>query len=169
MKKRIIISTIIVMLFSIIYHGAFKLIKIPIFPVNESIWEHGKMITLSFISLTIIEKYLFKRNENILISNFLSGIICIILDFIIFSPIYFYILKTNDNMIITIAVYILCIMLTIYIKEKHLICDKDIRIEKLSIFGYLLLMSIFLMLTYKPIRIPIFYDYNKKIYGINLK
>ena len=58
-KKRLkIISTILVILFSFLFHSIYD--KFPnfitslFFPVNESIWEHMKMVYLSYVAAYII-------------------------------------------------------------------------------------------------------------------
>ncbi len=166
MKKRLIISTIIVMLFSVLFHSAYKIIKIPIFPVNESIWEHGKMIILAFICLIIVDKIFYKDKTNIIFSSFISTLICIILDFVVYTPIYLYILKTEDNMFVTILIYLICIIISLIVKLYYLRDEKSHKTEILSIIGYGLLMMVFLILTYYPLELKIFYDFNKKIYGL---
>jgi len=164
MKKKIIISTIILFILSFLFHSAFKYIKLPIFPVNESIWEHGKMIMLSFLFLTLFDKIYYK--ENNLFSNFISFLICIILDFIIFTIIFLYILKTKDNLFLTLLVYGICIIISLFIKEKYLkkYCSKKYNLY--SIFCYVLITILFLVLTYYPLKQPLFYDYEKNLYGI---
>ncbi len=164
MKKKIIVSTIILFILSFLFHSAFKYIKIPIFPVNESIWEHGKMIMLSYLVLTLIDKLIYK--ESNIFSNFISFIICMILDFVIFTPIFLYILKTHENMFITLLIYFICIIISLIIKEKYLKRFESKKNNYYSLFGYILITIVFLVLTYYPIELPIFYDYNKHIYGI---
>lgn len=173
MKKRVIIGTIVIMILSVLYHNIYKWIPNTIigllFPVNESIWEHGKMIIMSFISWLLIEKYLFRDETNIIVSNFLSCVICITLDFLIFTPIYLYVLNTNDNMVVTLGVYLFSIIVSLAVRELFIRDEKDIRKEMLSIVGFLVFIIFFAVLTYYPLELPIFYDYNKKIYGIPLK
>lgn len=168
MKKRIIISIIVIMIFSFIYHSGYKLIKIPIFPVNESIWEHGKMIMLSFLSLSIVDKLYFKDESNILFNNFISSLVCIILDFVIFTPIFLYILKTKENMFVTIIIYILCIICSLVIKFYLMKYKKSHKLELLSIVGYTASMILFIILSYYPLELKIFYDFNKHIYGLGI-
>ena len=170
MKKRIILSSIVILVLSFIFHSAYKLIPSFItsifFPVNESIWEHGKMTLSSFFVLTIIEKFLLKDETNTIYINFLASIICIVLTYILFTPIFLYILKTNDNLVITIIVYIICIITSIFIKEKYLKNEKNPYKERLSILGIMLIYIIYTFFTYNPLKKPIFYDYNENIYGI---
>jgi len=173
MKKRIILGTICILGLSFLFHSIYK--KIPlfitslIFPVNESIWEHGKMTLLSFIVWTLIEKYIFKDDTNVIYSNLITSIICIILTDIVFGLIFFYVLKTKDNLPVTIIIYTICIIISLFLKEKFIRKEKNINREYAAIIGYIMLILIFAFLTYYPIKLPIFYDFNKKIYGIPKK
>ena len=173
MKKKIIISTIIVMGFSVLFHSVYKYIPCLftslLFPVNESLWEHGKMIMLSYICLTIIEKIFYKENNSVIFSNLISSLICMILDFTIFGLIYFYILNTKDNMIVTIITYLICIVISLIIKEKFLKIEYNKNNTIISIIIYITIWIIFIIFTYYPLRLPFFYDYNKNIYGISNK
>ena len=73
------------------------------FPVNESIWEHMKLIFSSYVFYGIFDYLLIKKNNikynNFLIQLFLIPIIGIILYLIVFIPIYN---KIGENMIISI-------------------------------------------------------------------
>ena len=52
------------------------------FPVNESIWEHMKMLFTSILIFSVFEYFILKKNEiwhhNFLISVFVSGFLGII-------------------------------------------------------------------------------------------
>ena len=161
------------MILSVIFHSVYKFIPCLftslIFPVNESLWEHGKMIILSYICLTIIEKIFYKDNSNIIFSNLIASLICMILDFTIFGFIYFYILNTKDNMIVTIITYLICIITSLIIKEKYLRKEDNKKYNIISIIIYITICIIFIIFTYYPLRLPFFYDYNKNFYGINNK
>ena len=158
------------MLLSILYHNMYKwfpnIIISILFPVNESIWEHGKMILMAYISYILFEKYILKDDTNIVESNLLSAILCIVLDFSIFTPIYLYVLKTNDNIFITILIYLICIIASLTIRELYLRKEKKNLYEYLSIGIFIALITSFAILSYNPIKAPIFYDYSKDLYGI---
>ena len=170
MIKKISISTICIMILSVLFHFMYKWFPCTLtsifFPVNKSIWEHGKMIIMAFIFYILIEKFIFKENTNIIFSNLLACDTCIVLDFVIFTPIFLYIMKTKDNMIVTIGIYLLCIIISLIIKEKIYKKEKDDKKEIIAIICFVFMIIFFAVLSYHPIKLPIFYDYNKNIYGI---
>ena len=66
-KKLKIISTILVILFSFLFHSIYD--KFPnfitslFFPVNESIWEHMKIVYLSYVAAYIIELIIIHKTN----------------------------------------------------------------------------------------------------------
>ena len=170
MRKKIIIDAIILMIISALFHGIYEtwpnLFTALFFPVNESIWEHGKLILYSFLVLYPIDKLLYKDNLPSFSSNVVASIICIILTYAIFTPIFIYILKTNDNIIITLSIYMLCIILSLIIREKYInhIFKNDYHV---GLIIFITASSIFGILTYNPRKNPLFYDYKDGIYGVN--
>ena len=136
------------------------------FPVNESIWEHNKIIIGAFLIWSIFEKLIFKKQENYLWSGFVSSIFCAILVMLIFTPVYFLILKTKDNIIVTFIIFLVAIYVSNIIRYKLLHKPYDKTLEKTAIIGFLIVMIINAYLSYNPLPLGIFYDYNKNIYGL---
>ena len=172
MKKRILIDTIIISIISAIFHSIYGImpnfLTSILFPVNESIWEHGKLIVLSFLILTVIDKYITKKNYNSANDNFLAAIICIILTYLIFTPIYLYVLKTEDNIAITLAIYTISIIISLIIREKYIKKLNGVN-KNIGTIGFLALILLYGILTYYPLQLPLFYDYNKQLYGLNIR
>lgn len=139
-----------------------------LFPVNESIWEHNKIIIGAFLVWSIFEKLTLRKTQdlNTCYNGFISAVVCCFLVMLIFSPIYFFILKTNDNMIVTLIIYFICIALSVYLNYKLLEQDYNHEKEKKVILLWLLVMVINAILTYYPLKLPIFYDYNSNTYGL---
>lgn len=170
MKKiNIFISSILILGFSFIFHSVYdkfpSIITSILFPVNESIFEHNKIIILSYICTMLIYKIKYK-NLNIIYYMFISCILCILLEMSIFSFIYFVILNTKENFLIAILTYLISIIISqIYFYKK--VNSKYIsKFEYKGIYGFIILIIICAYLSYRPIKIPLFYDYNEKIYGI---
>ena len=137
-----------------------------LFPVNESIWEHNKIIIGSFLIWAIIEKIFFKEKKNSLWAGFVSGIFCALLVMLVFTPVYFLILKTQDNIIVTFIIFFIAIAISEILNYKILQKEYKPKLEKLALIGFGLVIVLNALLTYYPIKIGIFYDYNKLTYGI---
>lgn len=138
------------------------------FPVNESIWEHMKMISSSFLMWSLFE-YLIIRKNNIKINNFLLGVflnttLSIIIFLIIYLPIN-YIL--GEKFIITLIILFISICLTQIINYNLLKIKKNYNLNIVSILLIIILYISYGYLTYNPILIDLFLDKTKNIYGIN--
>ena len=173
LKKLKIISIILVIMFSLLTHSIYdkfsNIFTSFLFPVNESIWEHMKMIYVSYILSSVIEYILIKKFK-LQTKNFKSSIvfnivfnICFYL--IIYIPIYKLI---GHNSFITISTYFISIIITELISYKILINNKEYKFLNKNMYVILLIiLLIFIYLTYYPIKNDIFIDnVNKKI-GIN--
>ena len=165
---KIIGNTFLIFLISALVHNLYKLwpcfFTSLIAPVNESIWEHNKMILLSYFIFSIL-KYIIHKEDNIFLNSFLSAIFCIILVLIIFTPIYLFILKTKDNLFITLIIYFICILLSqiLYFKLKDKYYNKPLK----GIYLFILLINLFSIFTFFPPHNPLFFDYGKNQYGLN--
>ena len=174
MKKIKIIGVIITFLLTVLYHFLYEWFPNPIFeiffPVNESIWEHMKLLYSGILTFNIIE-YIIYRKKNINTNNFftvtfLMMITSIILYLIIYLPLYD---MFGENMIISISLLVIVIILEQifsyyllnYGKENKLLNKVSII---LIILGYVTLLS----LTINPPRNYIFYDIVEHKYGVDI-
>ena len=166
-----IISVVIVFLLSSLLHfiyvwwpNAFTAL---IFPVNESIWEHNKIIIGAFLIMAILEKIYYKKNKNTLWAGFISGVFCAILVMLIFTPVFFIILKTQDNIILTFIIFFIAIAISEVLNYRLLNKEYNPKLEKMALIGFGLVIALNALLAYYPIKTGIFYDYNKMVYGLN--
>ena len=122
-KKLKFISFFLVILFSFLFHSVYDkfptLITSLFFPVNESIWEHMKIIYMSYLVAYIIEIIIiYKTNmhiDNQKASIVISILFNIILYLIFYIPIYnIY----GFNELITIISYIISIIITEVLSYK---------------------------------------------------
>lgn len=172
MKKIKIISIFIIFILSFLSHFAYEIfpnfIFSIIFPVNESIWEHMKLLTTPVLLYMIIEYLIFKKKKiktnNYILSYQLAIISSIIIFLLIYIPIY---KKNGNNMFIDITLLIIMIIYISYITYKLFNIEK---IKYSNILGIILIIIIyfnFFYLTYHPIKDYLFYDKTKNIYGIS--
>lgn len=172
LKKIKIISTILVILLSFLFHSIYD--KFPniltsfLFPVNESIFEHMKIIFLSYIVSFIFEMIIMKLyniNNNLKTSVVFNIVFNIVFFNIIFIPIY---LIFSHNTVITISIYIFTIIITEFLSYKLLQNKKEFKfINKYYYIILIIIFMLFIYFTYYPIKNMLFIDeYNKKI-GIN--
>ena len=172
MKKIIFTNTILTFLLCFLTHFLYEWLPNPFFaiffPVNESIWEHMKMIYTTILLYGIIEYFIlkkFKKNpNNYILSIFLKSIIAVPIFLIIFLPIYY---NFGENMIITFILLFITLLITNYIGYK-IQESKSITFQiQFAILGILIVYVIMGILTFNPPHNELFFDTEKELYGTN--
>lgn len=138
------------------------------FPVNESIWEHMKLIFTTFMIYGIVEyiiynKYKVKVN-NLLLGILVSSLSCIIIFLAIFLPIYY---KIGENLYITLSILFVSIIFAEII--SYIIIKKD-NVKFLNIISIIIIIICYIIFgyfNYYPIKNDFFYDPIEEKYGIN--
>ena len=170
LKKWKIISIVGIFLVSALLHFIYdwfpNFFTSLFFPVNESIWEHNKIIVGSFLILAIIEKIYYKKRKNVIFAEVISALVCMTLVMLIFTPVYLYILKANDNMIVTFAIFIIAITISQIVSYHLLQKEYYPRLEELGVILFVIFFLINIIFTYYPPKFAIFYDYTNQIYGL---
>ena len=163
MIKKIIINSIITFALCFLAHNVYKWIPNNLtaifFPVNESIWEHMKMLFTVFCISGFIFYLLFDEN-NIVIASFVSGILSIIFYLIMFLPF------NSDSKVLIFSILIIDIIISEYI--RYIIIHKPFtKYNKLAYVFIIISYITFGYLTFKPIKCPLFKDTLENKYGIN--
>ena len=171
MKKIKIIGVFIIFLLSFISHFMYEWFPSNFFsiffPVNESIWEHMKLIVTPVLFFSIFENILY-RNKNILVNNFIlsysiSIVLGIVIYLIVYLPIHYMI---GHNIFISIGLLFIIFMI-IEIISYYIMKYRDIKYSRIIGLGIIVIMYIiFCYLTYNPPKNDLFYDTSKNIYGI---
>ena len=172
MKKIKFISIFILFFISFLVHFLYD--KFPSFftlifaPVNESVWEHMKVIFTSIIIYSIFEALYFKKKNikvnNYIFSIFISGILGIIFYLAAYIPLH---LLLGHSMIIAIVILFLTFVLISQISLYLFNSEEHKSLNKISIILIIVVYGIFTYLSYNPIKNFLFYDTNKEKYGID--
>ena len=170
-KKFILINTILIFLFGFLAHGIydwFPSFLTVIFPVNESLYEHIKMIFISPIIIGLIGYFISyrkkKKYNNYFFSLYLTIMSNIVIFYGLFLPFYY---RFGENLVVTLILYFISIFISQYI--NYLILTKTKNNNLLNIIGIIMLLTnyvILLYFTYNPLHIDFFFDPNNEVYGI---
>ncbi len=138
------------------------------FPVNESIWEHMKMLFTTILLYGIVEYFLMKKwhinNNNFLLAVFLKALFSIPIYLAVFLPVFY---NFGEHMIVTFIILFLVILLVNYLGSLILKL-KPINYQKeVSIVFIIVVYIIMGILTYKTPRQDLFFDPKEEKYGIN--
>lgn len=120
-------------------------------PVNESIWEHMKLLFSSILISGIIQKVIIRGKKinvnNVCFASFVGAIISIPIFLIIFLPIYFII---GENFVVTIIIMFITILISEII-SCMVMKKADLKLEGKTIFFVIIVYVIFGILTYFPL------------------
>lgn len=175
MKKKIIIKLItisVIFILGFIFHSMYdwfpNRLSLIFFPVNESIWEHMKMLASMILMGSITEYILSKlfkvKFNNFSLNAFLVIILNIFLYLIIYLPVYYH---YGEVMWFTISWLLISIIIT-QISSYFILTSKPKKI--LNYLSLVLIPCIFVLftyLTYHPFKTDLFYDSVTKTYGLN--
>lgn len=128
------------------------------FPVNESIWEHMKIIFYCLLIGSVLEK----KGNNYYLNILVKPLVGVLFYLIIFIPLY---LIFGESMFISISLmlftYIIMELLGIKISKQE-----ELNIKVLPIIIIILISILFSILTYYPLHNFLFFDSVKLGYGI---
>lgn len=169
-KKLKVLGVVLAFLFCFPLHFLYD--KFPNFitsifaPVNESIWEHMKILFSSILLAGVIQKIIVVMTkldyDNICFSNFIGAISSIPIFLIMFLPIYSII---GENFPLTIFIMFISIVGAEII--AYIIMNKDnLHLENVTIILVIIVYTIFTILSYYPIKAGIFIDPISRTCGI---
>lgn len=172
LKKIKLLAVIGIFILSIISHFMYNLspniIFSFIFPVNESIWEHMKILFTSILMYGLIDKYLLDKNHikynNFSFQLYFTAISSIPLYLVLYIPIY---KLLGEKLIISIL-----LLLIVYIIEEYISYNilKEKKLKVLNLLAVPIILStyiFFIYLTYNPPHTYIFYDTQENKYSID--
>ena len=172
LKKNFILSSICIFVLSFLSHFAYDIFPNVLtsifFPVNESIFEHTKMIFTTMMIWGIIDYFIIKKDyrKNFISSLFLSTIITILSLVIIFTP-YFYLSGKKELMFITLIIYFISIIIGQIVNYFLLKRKEELKLlNYTSIILIPIIFTIYGVLTYYPVKSGLWYDYSNHKYGL---
>lgn len=137
-------------------------------PVNESIWEHMKLIFTATIIWSVIDYIIMIKKEikfnNFFTQIFLTSFLSIPLYLVIFLPIYH---KIGENMFVSISLMGIVIIL-LQTLGYYVLKSKECNIlNYLSIVLIIITYIVFGYLTYHAPHNYLFFDTKEEKYGLN--
>ena len=174
MKKRIffwqVFGVIFTVALGVFFHFLFELTNRNIIAalfsaVNESIWEHMKILFYPMLIFAVIESYFFENEKEAFWSIKLIGTL---LGLVLIPVIYYTytgILGTSADWF-NIAIYVIVVVISFWTENKLFQKDGNSFIESETALICLGLLAItFTILTFIPPHIPLFEDPLTGTYG----
>ena len=163
---------IFIFLIGFIIHNLYEwcpnIVTLILSPVNESVFEHMKMIYTSYIIWIIVKYFILKKynikENNFLLKELLTFLFNITLFLTIYWPIYS---KFGENMLVTLTIYLISIIIS-QVLNYFIEFKKDSNV--LNIISLLVIFLIYAFTTYLTYNPPIckfFLDPTNNSYGLN--
>lgn len=166
--KKIFLNTTIIFILCSIFHFIYNLIPNFVtslfFPVNESIWEHLKMI----FSATVLFSFIYdtlKKEKNTFLKAYIRSMATIIILLILYLPLRFIF---GEIMIVTLIVLYISIFIGEIIVSK---IEEKKHYRSLNLISAILLiinLFLFIIFTYYPPKNFLFLDTESNKYGIDI-
>lgn len=161
-SKKNIFMIIFLFLLSFLWHFMYDWFPCALtsifFPVNESIWEHMKIIFYCLFIGGVLEK----KGNNYYLNILVKPLVGVLFYLIIFIPLY---LIFGESMFISLSLmlftYIIMELLGIKISKQE-----ELNIKALPIIIIILISILFSILTFYPLHNFLFFDSVKLGYGI---
>jgi hypothetical protein len=166
-----ILGAIFVIIIGAIFHFIFELSNqwLPIgaiAPVNESVWEHLKLVFWPLIIFSIIEYFPLKHEAKNFVLSKLVAIIIAELTILVTFYSYTAILGT-DILLVDILSFIIGVILGYVASYRILKINTAPNWSMIvSLVAIIILGIIFVVFTYLPPEIPLFEDPETGLYGI---
>ena len=163
LKKSRIYAVIGIFILSFLCHFIFEwfpnVLFSVFFPVNESIWEHMKILTTATLLYSFIDKIILKKlnvkYNNYNLQLFISSVLSIPLYLIIYLPIYSLI---KENIFVSISLLLIIYIIMQYI-SYIIMQKKQIKFPN-YIFNIIIIIVyiFFFFFYYNTLQNYIFYD-----------
>lgn len=170
LKKEKIIIIISVFLICFPFHFIYD--KFPcfyfsiFFPVNESVFEHIKMVNTALLVGALLEYFILRKfnlkYHNFGLSVFFSLIGNILFFILIYFPIY---LKFGENFVFNIICLIISVIIS-QIISYYIMKFNKLNLNLIALTLIIILCTFFGLLTYYPLENPLFLDSENNKYGI---
>lgn len=163
LKKLKIIDIFLLSILSVIAHNIYNyfptILTAIFFPINESIFEHMKIIFTSLLITSIVDYMVLKLNNidynNFRFQSFITAFISIPIFLIIYLPIHYLL---GENLIVTLIILLITYIISQFI-SYHFLNHPEIPIlNKIAIPLILLTYFNFLVLTFIPNKDDFFND-----------
>ncbi|MEG2916008.1 MAG: DUF6512 family protein, partial [Oscillospiraceae bacterium] len=136
-------------------------------PVNESVWEHLKLLFFPYMAYAIFELIQFTDNWRGIIVSKTLGVIMGMLSILMLFYTYSGIIGKNITWI-DISIFIIGVGIAFWVSYKTFEIFKNSSnfVVTLAVFAIMLITRLFVSYTFAPPELPLFLDTQSMTYGI---
>lgn len=171
-KNRIIwleiIGLVFSVVFSFVFHFMYEWINTLgwLFPVNESVWEHIKILFMPYLIYSIIEFFILKPEDKL---NYFSikSIALIVIPIVMITLFYTYSgIIGNHYVFVDGMIGVISLLIGFMISLKLLLIEYKCKNKPVPIILAGIIFILLIVFTYYPPHINLFYDTLDGKYGI---
>lgn len=155
MKINIIVGYIVVVILGILFHYSYDYFDIPslkvIFPQNESIFEHLKLLFYPVIIYMIIDLLIIRKYNELAFRSYITGLFLALL-FTIASFYTYSGMIGNNFLFVDILIFLISILIVFYYRYKKITLFSGLS----SILVFVILFGMMIIFTYYPSNINFF-------------
>lgn len=135
-------------------------------PVNESVFEHLKLIYFPYLLYSAAEYFALGKSAEFFSAK-LSGVLCGMLFMVALFYTYSGIIGTNV-LFMDILIFIISVFIAFFISYTKISNQKasSNTCENFSLTAFIIITVLFFIFTFSPPMIPVFKDMANGIYGI---
>lgn len=153
--KKVFLNSIVIFLLCFLFHYLYDIVKLPVLriflPINESIFEHIKMLFTANVIFS-----LFTREKNKYLKALVRGVLSCSILLTIYIPLF---LNIGENLSLTLTILFISIFISEVITSRIKKYSKEINY--FSIFIILIIYFSLLCLTDKPLSNFLFQDFSR--------
>ncbi len=139
----------------------------PIAAVNESVWEHLKLLFFPFIGYALIERKYKKEEKGYWFGKLVGSLIGMLFVVVAFYGYTFFV--GHSVLGVDIAIFAICVVLA-FISAHFISVSNDNALRNMiGMAGIAIFILLFSIFTFFPPRIPIFKDNNTYSYGASFR
>jgi hypothetical protein len=134
-----------------------------VFPINESVWEHQKIVYFPLLIAGIVG-YIKSKNTRLWLGTFMGVMIAMLA---VFFGFYLYSAFVADSLLADIILYVLSIILGMYTAWWVVINLKSAqKFAVPAIVGLIIIAAVLVYLTINPTKLGPFIEGSSQTYGI---
>lgn len=165
----IYLSSVIIFLMGFILHFLYNwtnknVIAGAFTPVDESIWEHTKLVFYPLIAMYSIYYFIMWKKVDINKEKWFTTMLINIVISVLLIPLLYYLVNSGfgiESKVVNISILLISLVLGSLVARHFYKYGKGIGIVPISCITCFLVF-LYILLTYSKIDLPIFIDYSKK-------
>lgn len=134
------------------------------FAVNESTWEHLKLLFFPYVIFMVLEWFVIGKNYKGFVFSKFIGVVLGLLSIVVLFYTYTGILGRSID-VLNIIIFVIGTFISFYVSYRLLSGGTKVALNGPALIGFLVIAVLFVLFTANPPRINLFRDPVTNTYG----